>query len=81
MVEQRSRLQLLDELRRLDQTHANAVRGSVSRLPAADALPGHLSLDGLFERYSYAELQVIADYLSSDIARLQAAAGVGSEVS
>ena len=69
MVGQRSRLQLLDELRRLDQIHADAVSG-LQR--AAGALPG---LNDLFERYSYAELQVIADYLSSDITRLRAATG------
>lgn len=62
MVEQRSRLQLLDELHRLDRAHGQAIVG------AADSRPAEL--DALFERYSYAELAVIADFLSADTARL-----------
>ncbi len=61
MVEQRSRLQLLDELHRLDREHAEAARqlGAVN-----DA-----ALNRLFERYSYGELQIIADFLTADTAR------------
>lgn len=62
MVEQRSRLQLLDELRRLDREHAEAARHPGA---GSDAM-----LHQLFERYSYGELQIIADFLSADTARL-----------
>jgi hypothetical protein len=62
MVESRSRLQLLDELRRLDREHTAAARG-----PANPPAP---ALDDLLERYSYAELQVIADFLDADTERL-----------
>ena len=51
MLEQRSRLQLLDDLRRLDRQHTGA---------RADA-----ALDELLERYSYGELQVIADFMAA----------------
>ena len=62
MVGQRSRLQLLDELRRLDREHTAAARGS-------DAVT-EPAFDELLERYSYAELQVIADFLAADTERL-----------
>ena len=62
MVEQRSRMQLLDELHRLDRAHGQA------RIDAADSSPA--DLDALLERYSYGELAVIADFLSADTARL-----------
>jgi hypothetical protein len=62
MVEQRSRLQLLDELHRLDRKHAEAARD----LGAGT----DVTLDQLFERYSYGELQIIADYLTADTERL-----------
>lgn len=62
MLEQRSRLQLLDELHRLDRAHAQAVVG------AADSRPADLG--ALLERYSYGELAVIADFLSADTTRL-----------
>ncbi len=62
MVEQRSRLQLLDELQRLDREHTEAARNLT--------IVGDGALRRLFERYSYGELQIIADYLSADTARL-----------
>ena len=62
MVEQRSRLQLLDELHRLDREHTEAARDLGA---GSDA-----TLAQLFERYSYGELQIIADFLSADTARL-----------
>ena len=62
MVEQRSRLQLLDELHRLDREHTEAARDLGA---GSDA-----TLAQLFERYSYGELQIIADYLTADTARL-----------
>ncbi len=66
MVEQRSRLQLLDELRGLDREHADAT------VRLREAWPDS-TLDGLLERYSYGELMVIADFLAADTARLSAA--------
>ncbi len=63
MLEQRSRLQLLDELRRLDRLHAEAT--------VAAGAPGQ-AFDDVLERYSYGELQVIADFLTADIDRLRA---------
>jgi hypothetical protein len=67
MVEQRSRLQLLDELRRLDGVHTEATR----RVGVA----AEAALDQLFERYSYGELQIIADFLSADTERLNGRLG------
>jgi hypothetical protein len=61
MVEQRSRLQLLGDLRRLDREHAEAVR-----LHAEDESP-----TDLWERYTYGELAVIADFLEAYTRRLQ----------
>ncbi len=57
MLEQRSRLQLLVELRRLDQEHTGA--------------PPDPAFDELLERYSYGELQVIVDFLAADTDRLR----------
>lgn len=62
MAESQSRLQLLDDLGRLTREHTAAARG-LAATPAS-------ACDDLFERYSYAELQVIADFLSADIQRL-----------
>lgn len=59
MPEQRSRLQLLDELCRLNSEHTGV---------AADAM-----FDEILERYSYGELQVIVDFLTADIGRLRSA--------
>lgn len=63
MLEQRSRLQLLDELRRLDRLHAEVTVAAGVPAPA---------FDDILERYSYVELQVIADFLAADIDRLRA---------
>ena len=57
MSEQRSRLQLLDELRRLNAEHTGA--------------PGDAAFEDVLAAYSYGELQVIADFLAADIARLR----------
>ncbi|HEX5142820.1 MAG TPA: hypothetical protein VFW21_03020 [Mycobacterium sp.] len=62
MVDQPSRLQLLGELSRLDHEHTAAA------LLAGSAPQG---FDRLLERYSYGELQVIADFLAADTVRLQ----------
>ena len=51
MLEQRSRLQLLDDLRRLDRQYTGA--------------PADPALDELLERHSYGELQVIADFMAA----------------
>jgi len=57
MLGQRSRLQLLDELRQLDIVNTGA---------AADP-----AFDELLERYSYGELQIIADFLAAYTERLR----------
>ena len=62
MVEQPSRLQLLDDLHQLERAHSEAAGGVSSSVDA--------DLDALLQRYSYGELQVIADFLSADTARL-----------
>lgn len=69
MGEQRSRLQLLDELQRLDYRHSEAT----VILHTAAASPS-ASLAQLCERYSYGELEVIADFLAADTERLRAEA-------
>jgi hypothetical protein len=61
MSEQRSRLQLLHELRRLSAEHTATVRAVQD--DAADT-------GELWDRYSYGELAVIADFLAADIQRL-----------
>jgi hypothetical protein len=61
MVEMRSRLQLLEDLRKLEREHNAAVPGS------AEAEP---TFDRLLDRYSFGQLQVIADFLSADTERL-----------
>jgi hypothetical protein len=63
MPEQSSRLQLLEELRRLDREHTAAARGM--DILAASAF------DELLQRYSYSELKVIADFLAADVERLR----------
>ena len=59
MLQQRSRLQLLDDLRLLNRELAGT---------NADG-----EFDALLERYSYGELQVIADFLTAYTERLHAA--------
>lgn len=59
MLEQRSRLQLVDDLRRLNAEHTGA--------PSDDAF------DAVLANYSYGELQVIADFLAADTERLRSA--------
>lgn len=59
MTEQRSRLQLLDDLRRLNAEHTGA--------------PSDTAFEDVLASYSYGELQVIADFLTADIARLRSA--------
>jgi hypothetical protein len=61
MSEQRSRLQLLHELQRLSDEHAAVTI-------AAQA--GEGTAAELWDRYSYGELTVIADFLAADIQRL-----------
>lgn len=56
MLDQHSRLQLLDELRRLDREHTGT--------------PTDAAFEEILERYSYGELQVIADFLTADTERL-----------
>lgn len=66
MTDQRSRLQLLDELARLEREHIQAA-GTLCAAPGSADAPGEL-----WERYSYGQLQVIADFLAADLERLQA---------
>jgi hypothetical protein len=65
MSEQRSRLQLLHELHRLSDEHAVTILATQANAKATSA--------ELWDRYSYGELAVIADYLAADIQRLAAA--------
>jgi hypothetical protein len=62
MSEQRSRLQLLHELHRLSAEHAAIIIAA-----QANATPAPTEL---WDRYSYGELAVIADFLAADIQRL-----------
>jgi len=61
MAAPRSRLQLIADLRELEQAHTAAA--------AAVAQPA--AVETLLERYSYGELQTIADFLTADTARLR----------
>jgi hypothetical protein len=61
MSEQRSRLQLLHEVHRLSDEHAAATIAT----PAQEGATAEL-----WDRYSYGELTVIADFLAADIQRL-----------
>jgi hypothetical protein len=65
MSEPRSRLQLLHELRRLSAEHAATILAAQANAKTTSA--------ELWDRYSYGELAVIADYLAADIQRLAAA--------
>jgi hypothetical protein len=62
MSEPRSRLQLLHELQRLSTAHAATVVAAQSNTTPTSA--------ELWDRYSYGELTVIADFLAADIQRL-----------
>jgi hypothetical protein len=56
-----SRLQLIAELQRLDREHIAAAQSGIACA----------ALDELLERYSYSELQIVADFLAADSARLR----------
>ena len=62
MSEQRSRLQLLDDLHRLSAEHAAIILAAQAKATDTAA--------ELWDRYSYGELTVIADFLAADIQRL-----------
>jgi hypothetical protein len=67
MSEPRSRLQLLHELQRLSTEHATTIIAAQAKATPTSA--------ALWDRYSFGELTVIADFLTADIERL-AEAGV-----
>jgi len=74
VVEQQSRLQLLDQLGQLYRVHAEATAGrGITPRPASEPFDAAAT----FDRYTYAELLVIQDFLTTDTERIRSGQPVG----